>query len=115
MDNHSRSCDGWRHETSWQSTAVGSAPSKGDCVAALGRDLPEGGPGCEGVGELGGTMESSLPHKRKNGLEHEADPRASAAADVGPDFDSNEAAGRWRQAGGVCQRSLDVAEGGRTT
>jgi len=60
MDSHSRFCYARAHETSWQSGAAGRTPPQSDWVTALGRDLPKGGLGCEGVGELGGAMEASL-------------------------------------------------------
>src|SRR5208282_5279086 len=109
MDNHSRFCYAGGHETSWQSRAAGRTPPESDWVAALGRDLSKGGLGCESVVELSGAVESSLSAERENGLAHEADPRAAAAADARPDGDSNQAAGRGRAAGGVRHGPLDAA------
>lgn len=91
MDNHSRFGYGWWPETSWQSKGAGTAPQGSDRVAALERDLSEGCLGCEGVGELGGALESSLPSARENGLAHEADSRTAASVNAGADGEPDQA------------------------
>src|SRR5208283_1747390 len=109
MDNHSQFCYVWRHETSRQSTAVGKAPPESDRVAGLGRDLSEGGLGCEVVGELSSTVASSLSAGRKARFAHQTDSGAASSADTGPNGNADELAGRRCPRGGIRHGSLDVA------
>src|ERR1017187_2831763 len=109
MDNHFQFCYVWGHETSGQSTAAGKAPPESDRVAVLGRDLSEGGLGCEVVGELSSTVAPSLSAERKARLAHQTDSGAAGSADAGPNSNANELPGRRRPGGGICHGPLDVA------
>ncbi len=114
MDNRSLIWYARGHETSWQSTAAGAASPKSDRVAALGRDLSEGGLGCEVVGELSGAVASSLSAERKTRSAYQADPGAAGPAERNANCDADEPSGRWRPESGICHRPLDAAPGRRS-